>query len=275
MGVSLSDLWRPIARHKRLVVLVTLASTAMAGTASFLVTPKFRAEVVLSVAEQRQTPLGAIAGQFGDFGGLSALGLFEDTDKAAAIATLKSRQVTEQFIVEEGLLPVLFEDEWDAQKRGWKGEPPTPWHAYELFDRRVRAVQEDRRSGLVTLTIEWKNPQLAAAWANELVRRTNRKLQQDSVGEAQKTILFLEDQIAKARLVEVRQALFALVESEMKRMAVAHSREEFALRVIDPAVEPKRRSSPRRLLMAALGLPVGAFCSLLLVAWRESARLPG
>ena len=184
---------------------------------------------------------------------------------AAAIATLKSRSLTEKFIQDASLLPVLFESQWDADSRQWKTTDPEKipalWDAYQLFDSTVRKIHEDRKTGLVTLTVEWYDPESAADWANELVRRANTKLQQDTITESQKAIAYLEQQLAKVSAVEVRQALYSLIEVETKNVAVAHAREEFAFKVIDPAVAPRKKFKPDRRLLVLIGAFLGLFMS--------------
>ena len=64
----------------------------------------------------------------------------------------------------------MFPGKWDAEKKKWKdrNDVPTDWEAFRMFDKNIRLVSVDRKSGLVTLTIDWKDPALAAAWANSL-----------------------------------------------------------------------------------------------------------
>jgi uncharacterized protein involved in exopolysaccharide biosynthesis len=169
-------------------------------------------------------------------------------------------------------MPVLFADDWDAASRQWKGDPedaPTHWDAYELFSD-VRSVQEDRKTGLVTLTVDWQDPQQAAVWANELVARANSRLQQDAIEEGQKAIAFLQQQLGQAGAIEVRQALYSLIEAETKKVAIAHARKEFAFKVIDPAVAPRRKVKPQRRLIVVAGFLIGligsSFLAVLLAA---------
>ena len=57
---------------------------------------------------------------------------------------------------------------WQVQS----GEAPTMEDAYRLFDS-IRNVDEDIQTGLVTVTVDWSDPKLAAEWANGLVQDVN------------------------------------------------------------------------------------------------------
>jgi uncharacterized protein involved in exopolysaccharide biosynthesis len=278
--ITLADVARALAARKGLIVLAAVVAGAVAGGASYLVRPVFRAEVLVAPAGEERGSLGAFA-QLAGLAELAGVNLAPQAgSKAAALATLKSRSLTTAFIDDHKLLPALFERQWDVEARRWKADDPekvpTLWDAYRVFDRDVRRVQEDRKSGLVTLSIDWHDPVAAADWANELVRRANAKLQQETIAEGQKTIAFLEQQLGKAGAVEVRQALYTLVEAETKKVAVAHAREQFGFKIIDPAVPPKRRFSPNRAAISLAGLLLGLVgSSLAVLFWaftRDGAR---
>jgi uncharacterized protein involved in exopolysaccharide biosynthesis len=187
--------------------------------------------------------------------------------------------LSEAIIMERNLMPVLFADDWDEAARQWEGDAedaPTMWDAGNLFDSEIRRVSEDRKTGLVTLTIEWRDPLQAAEWANDLVKRANDRLQQEAITEGQKTIAFLEQQLAKASAVEVRQALYSLIEAETKKVAVASAREGFAFKVIDPAVAPRKRFKPQRKLIVVAGALIGLVgSSFLAVLLAAAGRKPG
>lgn len=257
------------------ILLAGLAGAIVAIGASYLIRPVFRAEVLTALAAEDRASFGALA-QFGGLAELAGASLGPQSNRAAAIATLKSRLLTQAFIEDRKLMPVLFASNWDAEQGRWKSDDPdkqpTAWDAVRSFDR-IRVVQDDRKTGLVTLAIEWYDAAQAADWANELVRRVNAKLQQDNIAEGEKTIAYLEKQLAGASSVEVRQALYGLIESETKKVAVAHAREEFGFKVIDPAVPPKRRVRPDRKFMAVTGGLVGLLAAMFWFLFRRAQAI--
>jgi LPS O-antigen subunit length determinant protein (WzzB/FepE family) len=101
-----------------------------------------------------------------------------------------------------------------------------------------------------------------------LVRRVNEKLQRDAIAEGERTIAYLKQQIAKAGEVEVRIALYNLVELETKKIAVANARTEYAFKVVDPAVVPRRKTSPKRVIFLILGMFIGLVASIVVILTR-------
>lgn len=266
--IDLRELWEAVVEHRALVAAITSVSTAIAVAVALLLTPVFRAEVLLApVASESKAGLAGLAGQFGDLASLVGINLGSGDLTQEAVAALKSRLLTEAFIKDKNLLPVLFEDDWDAEKKRWKHEDPedipTLWKAYELFDEDVRAVSIDKKTGLVTLAIEWKDAAQAAAWANELVARVNRQRQLEAIEEAENSIAYLQEQLKRTSTVEVQQAIYRLIETQTKAIMVAKTRRDYAFKIIDPAVPPEEKSRPKRALIVAFGFVLGTALGVL------------
>jgi uncharacterized protein involved in exopolysaccharide biosynthesis len=155
--------------------------------------------------------------------------------------------------------------------------PLTLWRAVQLFEKNV-SIRQDPRRGITTLTVEWTDAVTAARWANGLVALANDLLRTRALEEAQRNIVYLNAQVDRTNEVELRRAIFNLIESETKTLMLANGRTEYAFRVVDPAVSPEIRSGPHRTLLLATGLLVGLFLggvAVLTVDWvrRRVARL--
>src|SRR3569623_1512800 len=172
--ISLLDLWRMLISYKWLILGSTLITTAIATAIVFYLPPTYRAEVTLApVTPDESGRLSALAGELAGI----VIGSSGASSADKAIAVLKSRAFTDAFIKDEQLLPVLFSDMWDPQKQTWlvkdQKDAPTLRRAYQVFDGNIRTISQDKKTGLITLAIEWKDPEEAARWANLLVERLN------------------------------------------------------------------------------------------------------
>jgi len=272
--ISLIDIGRILGTHKWLVFGLPLVAALVSLAAALLMTPQYRAEVLLapvSDLEDGQHPALPL-GEFGNIAALAGVNLGRKDKKNEAIATLRSRQFTEQFIAARKLDRVLFSDLWDTDHDRWQADAgkdiPTQWDVFEVFDKDIRQVREDRSTGLVTLSIEWKDPQQAAEWANELAAGVNATLRQRAVEASNDAIAYLQEQLTRTSVVDLQQVLHRLVESEMKKIILANINEEYAFRVIDPAVAPDEPFRPRIVAMvvggAFAGLALGVIAALLL-----------
>ncbi|MBK9132760.1 MAG: hypothetical protein IPM20_14175 [Gammaproteobacteria bacterium] len=108
------------------------------------------------------------------------------------------------------------------------------------------------------------------------MQRINAERRAEAIREAETSITYLKEQLAETSLVEMQQAIYQLIEAKIKKIMVAKSLDEYAFKVIDPAVPPQEISSPRRAPLILLGLLFGLIVSALvvLVRARISARAP-
>ena len=131
------------------------------------------------------------------------------------------------------------------------------------------SVDEDKKSGLITLSISWKDPAVAAQWANDLVKQLNEQLREQAIADSKKRVGYLEQELAKTTLQDMRAVLYNLLESEKQKAMLANVNEEFALEVIDPAVAPETREKPKRKLIVALGGVCGGFLGIFAVFFAQ------
>lgn len=278
-ALELGQLGAMIWRRKWIVIGAVAFTILLALAAGFLMSPVYRAKTLLAPAEpvEGMGGLGSLLGQASGLAGLVGLDLARNDSSDEALALLKSRQFTEQFILEQGILAKLLGEDWsEAKIVPERGRDERYWlgRAYRIFDQDVRQAFEDRRTRLVTVQIDWRDNEEAARWANELVRQANIWMRSRAIAEADLLIKELQAQALKSDIVPLREAIYRLVENEVKRRAVASVRSEYAFRVVDPAYAPNRddpvRPKPLLYLIAApfVGLVLGLFAVVLVEAIR-------
>jgi uncharacterized protein involved in exopolysaccharide biosynthesis len=268
--LSLRRLVQTVWEGRWILLLTTVVCTVGSGAAAKLMTKKYTATVVMSPASNSSaSTLGGIGSQLGGLASLAGLSLSGDQKKSESVAVLQSDALTEDYIRAQNLLPIIFYKKWDATSSSWtvrdKDKIPTVWKANEYFKKQIRGVATDIKTGIVTLTITWKDPKLAAQWANDLVKLTNDFLREQAISETERNIAYLNDEAAKTDVLGAKQAIYSLLQSEINRQMVARGNEAYALRIIDPAQPPEEASSPRRLVWVAVGFCGGILLSLIAI----------
>jgi uncharacterized protein involved in exopolysaccharide biosynthesis len=243
-----ATLWR----DKWLVAIAGFVCAGIAAGIALAMQPVFRAEA--SIREITDDSLGGAGYLVSRLGGLpdlagATLGGLSSGNKEGQ-AVLNSRRLVEQFIDKHSLIPVLLPPPDDKA---------TLWLAVQRFRNDVLSIREERRDGLTVVAMDWKDPVIAAAWANDFVALANETLRARALDEAKRNIAYLGEQASAATSVEVQRAMYNLIESETKKLMLANGRAEFAFSVVDPAVPPERRLRPRRTLMALVGGLIGLF----------------
>jgi len=270
--MSLRELWL-VAWRGRLVIAAAGAVFAIAAVAYSLMAQEwYRAEVVLSPAEEPSAlPFG---GQLGGIAALAGIGV-GGGNVVEAVATLESRQFARTFIEDRHLLTVLFADDWDAEHGRWREPDPEDWpdvrDAVKYFQNDLLSVSEDRQTGLVTLAVEWIDPELAADWANELANRVNAVVRERALHVSSANVAYLQKELAQATLVEMRDTTTQLLTAELQKLMLARGNEEFAFRIIDAAAVPKEPVWPRLALITVIATMLGGLLGFLLTFARYAA----
>jgi uncharacterized protein involved in exopolysaccharide biosynthesis len=284
--IDLHGLVIKLARKRWWLLGSVVAVTVAFAVAAFVMTPVYRAVTVLVPAGTERSS-GAFGSAMGQLGGIAALAGINvgsaDSETEEALAVLRSRQFTERFIIDKNLVPKLFADKWDAANSRWKAKlAPTPARAYHYFHRKIRGIGQDKKTGLVTVQIDWTDPGEAAAWSNELVQRLNKEMRARAVARADAYVQYLEKELEVTTTVETRNAIGRLIEAQIKQRMLALVSEEYAFRVVDKALpsdqdDPVRPNRPLMLIAGLLtGLVIGVLLVLLPEWWRAGrARVAG
>jgi uncharacterized protein involved in exopolysaccharide biosynthesis len=272
--ISIRDIAADI-RSAKLYILATMVFLSGLGAATgFLRDKQYESTTVVapvSGESSRLGGLGALASQFGDLASLAGVSTPTASKKNEAVAVLQSELLTEAYIKSQNLLPVLLRDtSWLSAHLGrfratGKDRAPTLWKANQYFKKNVRSVTEDKSTGLITLRISWKDPQLAAKWANDLVKITNTYLRDKAIREAERNISYLNEQALNTNILEARQAIYSLLKGELDNEMLARGRDEYALKVIDPAFPPEKPASLGATALGIFGLAAGFVLSILVI----------
>jgi uncharacterized protein involved in exopolysaccharide biosynthesis len=247
-GIDLIALVRVVWSYKWLVSGIALLASLVAVALALTATPVYRAEVVITEAqEQGMGGVASLANQLGGLASLAGVSIGGKGQGRESLAILQSRRLIEEYIQRNALSPQLLSG----------SDKATLWFAVERFQRDVLSIREDSRKGVTTVTVDWTDAATAATWANGFVALANESIRKRALDDSSRNIAYLNEQLAQTSVVELRRVLFNLIENETKTHMLANGRTEYAFRVVDPATVSEGRISPRRTLMVLVGLIVG------------------
>jgi uncharacterized protein involved in exopolysaccharide biosynthesis len=255
------------------IIGATIGCTC-ALVAGFVMQPAYRASIVLTVVRDndRVDLASSIGLQLGSLASLTGIGGGASNDRAEAVSLLGSRYLARNFIERYKLLPVIAD--------GMRGpmslsdEPPTLERAVKSLGSDVIAIDDDRRTGIIELSVTWLDREVAADWANRYVALGNEIMRRRAVSTAESRKKYLLEEIDKTGVATLREVLYRMIENQVRTAMMANTREDFAFKVVDPAVTPDLRAKvrPRRALMALAGLLLGALVGVAVVALQDSVR---
>ena len=257
--IDLSQVARVIWAKKIWIALATLLVTGAAIVYVMNATEWYRAQAVLILREGASG--SRLSAQLSQFSGLASIaGLNLGTGNVQEpLGTLKSWGFSQRFVVGNQLVDVLpvprssEELERDPAKKITR--------RVDEFRRSILSVTEDKKTGLITISIEWKDPVVAADWANKIADQVNNELRDKALDESTRNIAYLREQLKTTDAVSLQQAIGSLLETEMQKVMLAQGTDEYAFRVIDRAQPPALRERPKRTLIVLIALLGGFFGS--------------
>ena len=276
-----------------------IAITAVFAIASIIyalsVPNQYKATALLAPA---QSSGGGLSGALGQLGGLASLagvslGGGESSEGQIAQEIMKSWSYIEGFIADNDLAVELAavqgwskgsnelqinESVYDAENKQWLVEneagvagPPNSWSLFKAFSGRL-AVSEDKKSGLVSVSIEYYSPLIAKQWVDMYVESINRFMQQRQVDKVTRNIAYLQEQIGKTSIAEMREVFYTIIEEQTKSKMLAEASPDYAFVAVGPSMVPEEKSQPKRALICILGTLLGGMLSVLLVLVMHYAR---
>ncbi len=182
--ISLIDLAIALGEEKKTILKVAGGSAALAVVASLLMTPIFTAKTVMMPPQQQQSGAASALASLGALAGLAG--------GAAGIKSPDEMYVA--FLQSEGLQNVLIEKLGLKERLNVK----TMQDARNALKGSVRVVS-DKKSGLITIEADGKEPEFAAKLANAHVEELRNLMGRLAVTDAQQRRFFYEEQIRKTQ----------------------------------------------------------------------------
>lgn len=264
--LSLDDVFVEISDHRIRYSAIAFLVFIPVLLWAVIARPLYRSEATIAI-EPGQEAAASTPGVLGGLASLAGVSLGSDSRRAMIIATLEARSTAVEFISSEGITRTLLGAQLDRSVGSWRArsgtDPVTPAYAYEVWKKHVLRVTDDQQTGLVTVAVEWYNPQTAADWDAKYLRFTDSLLRDEALRQAQSSIEYLNSQLSLTKAYEVRNSIADLLEQQLKAMTLAKVRGWYALRVIDSPAAPIRKSAPNRTLLVVLGIVFAAIAVFL------------
>ncbi len=291
--VDLRDILITVWRNK-LIILITFILFALSSIAVALSMPNiYRAEATVAPTDETQGGgISAIASKFSGLASLAGvnLGGNNTVDRTQlALAVLKSRKFISQVIQSHDMLPDLMAiSEWNGENNSISYDPeiydsvsdtwvrkvnfpkepkPSLQEAYQVFQK-LLTVTDDRKNGLVFISIEHQSPFVAKQWVDWLIKDINSEMRRRDVAEANKNLEYLKTEIQKTNISDIRSVLFSLVEEQTKTIMFAKVRDEYIFKTIDPAITPEIKIKPKRTVIVVVSSIVGLLFGIVIVFLR-------
>ena len=286
--IDLKKLFNVLWAGKFVVIGITIIFAVGSIFYSLSIPNQYKVETLLAPAQSHGGGLSSALSQFGGLASLAGvnIGGGEISESQIAQEIMKSWSFVETFIENNELAVEVYAAEgwnktsnelqinheiYDVANNEWRTTdlsgavgPPSSWELFEAFSGRV-AISEDRKSGLVSVSIEYYSPHVAKKWLDLYISAINEHMQSRQVLKVSKNIDYLEAQINKTSIAEMREVFYTIIEEQTKNKMVAEASPDYVFVAVSPSMVPEVKSQPNRAQLCILGTLLGGMFSVLYV----------
>ncbi|HCH2615929.1 TPA: LPS O-antigen length regulator [Vibrio parahaemolyticus] len=288
--IDLRELFKALWKGKWIIIATTLIFAIGSVLYALSLPNIYKADALLAPAESSNG--GGLSKMAGQLGGLAALagvnlGGSESSQTDLAVQVMKSRQFIDTFIKNHNLLvPLMASEGWDLatnslildsdvydvtsskwlrDPNGLRGVKPTAQEIYEKFIKKILIINKDEETGFYTISVKHYSPYIAQQWTKWLIEDINKTMRERAIAEAEQNLTYLNIQLNKTAITDMQSTFYKLIEEQTKSLMLAEVQEEFVFKVIDPALVPEVKDTPRRGLICIIGTLVGGIISVLII----------
>lgn len=197
------------------------------------------------------------------------MGKISNNYRHVIMAKMKSRTFTIKFINDNNVLPYLFAKKWDKNLKKWTdGFKPDIEEAFKRFNSNIRFVNHNKESDLMAVRMRFGDSKIVAEWANMYVSDFNKYMRQKAIDEIYNKLDFLNKELERTNIVEMQKSIYRIIEAQTAISMLANARKDYIFEVLDPAVPPLYKSSPKRKRAAVLGFVGGVMFGISLAIGR-------
>ena len=266
---SVFDFYKVIRRNFLFILLVSFLTTSLAATYSLLVQPIFSSSALLIPNQSQQDNTSAASSLIANFSG----GFAESASNSEiAFQKLMSRDFFKEIYSNpEYIKDFYFLISYDPISRisqyseniDTENNIPHFDKAFEDFHKKFLHVANNRKSGLVNISIRNPSPEKANFWLNQIILSLNNYSRQDDIRDSRASLDFLYNQIKANEVIEIEKVLAKLIERKIQSLMMAEIDQEYLYEVIDQPSFPIYRFFPNRTKISIQGSIVGILISLL------------
>ncbi len=288
--IDLRELFSALWQGKWIIIVTTFLFSVASVFYALSLPDIYKSEVTLApVSEDSGLKIPGQLGGLAALAGVNLGGMGGGDKTGLALEILKSRDFIGRFIEQNDLyLPIMAAKGWDrasdeliinpkkfdSTSQQWvrKVKPPfkpkpSTLEVFEEFKKSF-SVNQEKTSGMIKLSIEHYSPYLAKLWLDKLVETINEEMRTRELTEAERSIAYLNSQIAQTNLADVRTMLYSLIEEQTKTVMLANVRDEYVFKTVDPAVVAEKTAKPARALIVSLAFMLGSLLSMMFVLVR-------
>jgi len=279
--VDLLSLPSVIWNGRKLIIIFTMLITVLAAAATLLMNDVYTAKAVLKPLTRG--------------GGSRFYFMASQTNPKEMVNIINSNAFNKKVIEQHDLLPVLFPEKWDNEKKQWRtsdggafplnplkfiqgsssqkktANGPDIWDGIRELKYIVNASYSTKDE-VVIISVNFRDPKMASQIVNNIIATLTEQMTAEIKHTAVINRKYLEKILKEARLgfdkLERGNMLAAKIDAQMTEELEGN----YAFKILDPPMAPDQKSGPKRFLIVAGAFGSALFLSIFIALFKNYAR---
>lgn len=260
--------FKVIWKWKILIIVISIITVLYTTINTIYQIDIYQATAVISpIGEEKGSSGLSILSQ--QFGGIPGISLPPSSSASEIINLMRSNMLREKMINKYNILPVLFPENWDQEKKAWLNNKdiPTMWDGLRTLDTLI-AISNNAKENTISISAEFHDPETTVRLINNLLATLTEHMSNEAEKAANTKRKYLEEQLRATSDPLIRQKIYNLISQQVETAMMSEMKEDFAFKVLDPPRVPDRKIKPERrkkIMLSVLFSPfIGIFLSFFL-----------
>ncbi|MEK7850353.1 MAG: Wzz/FepE/Etk N-terminal domain-containing protein, partial [Deltaproteobacteria bacterium] len=303
--INLLDYWRVVWKRKVLIILTGFITVISTIIYTLTLTDIYQSTAIITPISSKEGGGGGLSVLAQQFGGLPGISLPGSSSASEIVNLLKSNILREKVIERYNLLPVLFYEKWDDEKKDWKkGDKsgftlnplvliqkvviavkpktqnpklkiqdqnngiPTVWDGLRMFNGIVK-ISNNAKDSAITISVEFHDPEMAEKMVEYFLATLTDHMSGEAKRVARTNRKYLEEQLWATTDPLIKQKIYNLIAQQIETSMMSEVKENFAFKVIDPPKAPDKKIKPKRAQMVMISFVTALFAAVFMAFFLE------
>ena len=263
-------------KRKKSIFYKLIFVSIIAVTYTLTLPDVYRSSATLTAKGDDGISSSSIAGALGQFAGLGGISVGSDilSTKDKAIASMESYTFFESIYTNEqfavNLLAVdgfneknttIDPNKYNKSKSTWVVDKIHPQIAYDKY-RKALSINNDPFKPIFTVSISSLSPYAANEMISFVLDEINEYTKYKDIAESKKAIEYLNNEIKKSAIPDIRSALSSMVIQYMANLVTSEKSDQYLFDIIEMPYASIEKSDPKRAIICIQIFLIALFAEL-------------
>lgn len=269
--INLLDYAIVLLKHKWMIFFFVLIAGVIAVIYSLSLTNIYRSECTIAPVQPEKASLSSRLSALGGLGNFvaSQVNIGGSGSLRQFVIVLKSRKLTNYLVEKYNLMPLLFKDAWDEEKKKWKVEDqPSLLDAHGAIQGMMEIIP-DTGNNVLRLGLLHKDPEMANRILTYYVVGLSEFLRQQAIENVAVQRKALQEQLVNMTDPLFRTKLAEIIAQYVEKETLVKVQKYYGFNILDYPFVPQNRIKPNRRRICKMSVIIGFFIAVALAFFME------